>query len=73
MSIWGVSCSFQGLKFWNLNTREFIESAHAKWLNETGSEHKAPGSDELIPDAPSDINKLLNDVSCEVFKLVETL
>lgn len=70
----GYLARSKGWKFWNPETKEFIESAHAKWLDESVSEDKAPGQDEgPVPDAPSNINRLLNPVNEAFVNLVTVL
>lgn len=76
-----VKCKFvgylarsKGWKFWNPETNEFLESAHARWLDESGSDVVPGQVDHPIPDPPSDINKLLNVVQYdEVEMLIEVL
>lgn len=76
-----VKCRFvgylarsKGWLFWNPITKEFIESAHAKWLDETDESRLTNDHTEPVPDPPSDINKLLNSVeNDEILNLVEIL
>lgn len=61
--------------FWTPATGGFIESAHARWLDEDDVAGAVPNTPtEPIQDPPSDINKLLNSVNTEEFvSLVEVL
>lgn len=54
-------------------TKNFVKSAHAKWIDESDETMRSTRT-EPIPDPPSDINKLLNSVEVEgVSDLVEIL
>lgn len=42
-----------------------MESAHARWLDETASDTSLRVINHPVPDPPSDICKLLNGINCE--------
>lgn len=70
----GYLARSKGWKFWNPETNEFLESAHAKWLDESAGDSAPTVNVHPIPDPPSDIRKLLNEVECgDVLDLIETL
>lgn len=70
----GYLARSKGWQFWNPVTKEFVESAHAKWLNEVGDKPNTPiGDDSPVPDPPSDINRLLNPVESAFTSLVTIL
>lgn len=79
-----VKCKFvgylarsKGWQFWNPVTKEFIESAHAKWLDEDNETKAQTTNNGPIPDPPSDINQLLNpegdDAFTNLVAVLETL
>lgn len=69
----GYLARSKGWKFWNLHNGEFIESAHARWIDEEGDGTERERS-QPIPDPPLDINKLLNSAQVDGFTtLIEIL
>lgn len=76
-----VKCRFvgylarsKGWKFWNPLTNEFLESAHARWLDESANDDAPVIDQHPVPDPPSNINKLLNLVEFEgTEQLIEAL
>lgn len=66
-----VKCCFvrnlarlKGWKFWNPVLNEFLESAHAQWLDKLASNMVCQPLSQPLPDPPSDIRKLLNSIDC---------
>lgn len=81
LDVRAIKCRFvgylarsKGWKFWNPLTNEFLESAHARWLDESANENALVVDQGLIPDPPSDIYKLLNLIECDdAEQLIEAL
>lgn len=71
----GYFAGSKGWKFWIPSTNTFSKSTHARWLTENAAEDatRAASRSAPIPDAPSDISKLLNTVECAETALLEAL
>ena len=72
----GYLANSKGWTFWQPETNTFVESAHARWLAEDVEQEKVedtPARSAPIPDKPSSISHLLNQVDCEEGELLEAL
>lgn len=71
----GYLAGSKGWKFWEPKSNTFMESAHARWLEEEAADTSKDdvSTSQPIPDPPASISKLLNMVDCEEQQLVEAL